>query len=153
VEPLSKQNHSGGQSTLVVQGGVRVASWVQTILPSVLLAQTQPARLLQAVVPVGAPTGQTGGPAEQMPCRDEVQNPPPPQRSVPVQAPQSVVSSPHPFGITPHLVPWGCGSQVIGGVHPHTPDVPGAPPPHVSGAVQRMQLVPPLPQAVAVVPA
>lgn len=151
--PLSRQNHCGRQSTLLVQEGVSAASCVQTMFPSLLLAQTQPGRLLQGVVPVGASSGQTGGPAMQVPCRDGAQIPPPPHRSLlgSVQGPQLVLSSPHPFEIMPHLVPGG--SQVIGGVHPHTPGVPGLPPPQVSGAMQRMQLPPAVPQVVAVVPA
>ena len=142
---LSKQNHRSGQVTLLVQvRDLSAAGCMQTMSPSMLFAQTQLVlELLGVVQEVVLVPGQMAAPASQVPCRDGLQNPPPPQRSVPLQLPQ-LISLPHPFGIVPHRVPPVL--QVIG-VQPHTPGVPGLPPPQVSGAMQAMQLPPPVPQA------
>src|SRR5438552_979954 len=59
--------------------------------------------------------------------------PPPPQVSGVVQVPQEMGGPPQTSGIVPQFWPFG---QVVAGVQPQTPGVPGVPPPQVAGAVQ-----------------
>jgi hypothetical protein len=72
-----------------------------------------------------------------------------PPQSTSVSVPSCLPSSqatvpPQPSGMVPQVTPAALQSALVFGVQPHTPGVPGAPPPHVSGAVHWLFIVQPV---------